>query len=152
MLRDELKDALKGAMRDKNLRKTATIRLILAAVKDRDIALRGDDANGGDDDKLVTEILTKMIKQRRDSIVAFEEGGRAELAEQEREEISIIESFLPRQLSEDEIKAASREVITELNAEGLKDMGRCMGALKSRYAGQMDFTKASSEVRNILCK
>lgn len=150
MVRDDLKDALKLAMREKNQRKVATIRLILAAVKDRDIALRGDDRSPASDDQLVLDILAKMVKQRRDSIVAYEAGGRADLAEQEREEIEVIESFMPRQLSEAEINAASREIVDELAADGLKDMGRCMGELKARYAGQMDFAKASNAVKALL--
>ncbi len=150
MLREQLQQALKDAMRQKQGRKLATIRLILAAVKDRDIAARGGPESDMDDDALITDILTKMVKQRRDSIKAFEEGGRCELAEQEREEIAIIEEFLPRQLSEAEVEAACKAAITEVGAESLKDMGRTMGALKARYAGQMDFAKAGAKVRALL--
>lgn len=146
MLRDDLKSAMKAAMKAKEARKLVTVRLILAAVKDRDISLRTSDASP-DDDSMILEILAKMIKQRRDSIVAYEEGGRCELAEQEREEIGIIEGFMPRQLNEDEMKAAVTAALAETNAQGLKDMGKVMGGLKAKYAGQMDFGKAGAIVR-----
>ncbi|MGD1956265.1 MAG: GatB/YqeY domain-containing protein [Sphingomonadales bacterium] len=149
MLRDELKDAMKAAMKDKEARKLATVRLILAAVKDRDISLRTSD-DVPDDDKMILDILGKMIKQRRDSITAYEEGGRCELAEQEREEIAIIEMFMPRQLSDDEVTSAVAEALTQTQAQGLKDMGKVMGALKAKYAGQMDFGKAGAAVRSQL--
>ncbi|MEM1020573.1 MAG: GatB/YqeY domain-containing protein [Pseudomonadota bacterium] len=149
MLRDELKDAMKAAMKDKEARKLATVRLILAAVKDRDISLRTSD-DAPDDDKMILDILGKMIKQRRDSITAYEEGGRCELAEQEREEIAIIEMFMPRQLSDDEVTSAVAEALTQTQAQGLKDMGKVMGALKAKYAGQMDFGKAGAAVRSQL--
>ncbi|MEM8798898.1 MAG: GatB/YqeY domain-containing protein [Pseudomonadota bacterium] len=152
MLRDELKDAMKAAMRAKETRKLATIRLILAAIKERDIAARGQDTNGaaGDDDEQIRAILAKMIKQRRDSITAYLEGGRCELAEQERDEIAIIEGFLPRQLNDDEIRAVCQSAAKDAGAESLKDMGRAMGLLKDRYAGQMDFAKAGKEMRTLL--
>lgn len=150
MLRDRLKDSLKDAMRAKDTTRLATLRLILAAIKDRDIAARADAPDRQDDDAFVSEILTKMVKQRRDSIKAYEEGGRCDMAERERAEIEVIESFLPKQLSESEIKSACRSVVNDVGAESLKDIGRCMGALKARYAGQMDFTKASAEVKSLL--
>ncbi len=150
MLRDQLKETLKDAMRAKNARKVATIRLILAAVKDRDIAIRTEKGDEEDDDIVLLNILGKMIKQRRESIKAYEEGGRCELAEREREEIAVIEEFLPKQLSEEEISTVSKSAIAELEATGLKDIGRVMGVLKARYAGQMDFAKASAEVKAIL--
>lgn len=149
MLRDDLQAALKDAMKNKDTRRLSTIRLILAAVKDRDIAQRTV-SQEKDDDTLITEILTKMVKQRRESIKMYEEGGRCELAEQEREEIGVIESFLPRQLSDEEIDAACQKAIADVGAEGLKDMGRAMGVLKERFAGQMDFAKAGAKLRALL--
>lgn len=150
MLRDALNDALKDAMRAKDSCKVSTVRLILAAIKERDIADRSKDIEDRDDGAVITEILAKMVKQRRESIKAYEEAGRCELAEQERAEIDIIESFLPRQMDESQIKAACATIVAELHAEGLKDIGRCMGALKGRYAGQMDFAKASATVKGLL--
>ncbi|MEO0411999.1 MAG: GatB/YqeY domain-containing protein [Pseudomonadota bacterium] len=146
MLRDDLKEAMKTAMKAKDTRKLTTIRLILAAVKDRDITLRTSDS-APDDDAMILDILSKMIKQRRDSITAYEEGGRCELAEQERAEIAVIEEFMPRQLNEDEVTAAVTEAMSATQAQGLKDMGKVMGALKAKYAGQMDFGKAGAAVR-----
>ena len=150
MLREKIKETLKDAMRAKQTRRVCTLRLILAAVKDRDIALRVEDATELDDDTLILEILGKMIKQRNDSIKAYEDGGRLELAQQEAKEIEIIHEFLPRQMSGDEIEAACKEVIKETGAESLKDMGRVMGLLKSKYAGAMDFSKASQVVKTLL--
>jgi len=149
MLRDELSQSMKDAMRAKEKRKLSTVRLILAAIKEKDIEMRGTDS-GADDDAVVTEILAKMVKQRGDSIKAYEEAGRCELAEQEREEIAIIQEFLPQQLDESEIRIACESVVGELGAEGLKDIGRCMGALKGKYAGQMDFAKASVTIKSML--
>ena len=148
-LRQELQDALKAAMREKDRRRVSTLRLILAAIKDRDIARRteGDER---DDDTVIREILTKMIRQREESIRAYEEGGRVELADQEREEVEIIRSFLPPQMSEEEVRAAVDAVIAELGAAGLKDIGRCMAALKERYTGRMDFALASRLVKERL--
>lgn len=149
MLRDDLQAAMKAAMKAKETRKLTTVRLILAAVKDRDISLRTSDA-APDDDAMILDILAKMVKQRRDSIVAYEEGGRCELAEQERTEIEIIEGFMPRQLTADEIKEAVAAAMEQTGAQGLKDMGKVMGALKAKYAGQMDFGKAGAAVRSQL--
>jgi uncharacterized protein YqeY len=150
MLRDELTHAMKEAMKSKDRTRLSTIRLILAAVKERDIEDRSLDNADRDDDGIITEILSKMVKQRGDSIKAYEEAGRCELAEQEREEIAIIQTFLPRQLSDEELATACKTVVSEIGAEGLKDIGRCMGALKAKYAGQMDFAKASSTVKELL--
>ncbi|NVJ97913.1 MAG: GatB/YqeY domain-containing protein [Alphaproteobacteria bacterium] len=150
MLRDELNQSMKAAMRAKEARKLSTVRLILAAIKEKDIELRTADSADRDDDAVITDILSKMVKQRRDSIKAYEEAGRCELAEREREEIAIIEEFLPKQMSDAEIKAACESVVAELGAEGLKDIGRCMGALKAKYAGQMDFAKASVTIKGML--
>ena len=150
MLRQRLKDELVQAMKAKDTRKVATLRLILAAVKDRDIMARSPEGRDGVSDDEILQILAKMIRQRHDSITQYEEGGRLELADQERQEITIIESFLPKQLSESEIESACGKVIDELGAANLKDMGRCMAALKERYAGQMDFAKAGAVVKGRL--
>ncbi len=150
MLREKIKEALKDAMRARESCRVATLRLILAAVKDRDIALRVEDVTELDDDTLILEILSKMVKQRHDSIKAYEEGGRLELAEQERLEIEIIGEFLPEQMSEQEIDAAARAAVQETGAESLKDMGGVMAVLKAKYAGTMDFGKASQVVKSLL--
>jgi len=150
MLRDKLNENLKDAMRAKEPRRLSTLRLILAAIKDRDISMRTQDTSEEDDDAVIMGILSKMIKQRRDSITAYEEAGRLELAERERDEIGVIEAFLPKQLSEEEVADAVRGVVAELGAEGLKDMGRTMGALKEKYEGQMDFSRASMVVKEML--
>ncbi len=127
-----------------------TIRLMQAAIKDRDIAARteGADTLVSDDDILA--ILAKMIKQREESAVTYENAGRAELATQEREEIEVIKGFMPTQLTPEEVEAAAAEVVAELGAESLKDMGRCMGELKKRYAGRMDFGKAGAVIKGKL--
>ena len=150
MLREDLSQTMKDAMRAKDKRKLSTVRLILAAIKEKDIAMRGDDSADRDDDAMVIDILSKMVKQRNDSIKAYEEAGRCELAEQEKAEIIIVQEFLPKQMSDDEIAAACTAVVAELGAEGLKDIGRCMGALKAKFAGQMDFAKASVTIKGML--
>lgn len=150
MLRDRLIQDMKDAMRAKNARKLSTIRLINAAIKERDIEMRTKDVVDRDDDAIITDILSKMVKQRRDSIQAYEEAGRCEMAEREKDEIVIIEDFLPKQMSADEIDAVVAKVIADLDASGLKDIGRCMAALKDQYAGQMDFAKASGKVKAAL--
>lgn len=150
MLRPQLNDALKAAMLAKDSRTVSTVRLILAALKDRDIAARTRGVTEGIGDDEIRQMLQSMIKQRRESISLYEQGGRLELAQQEADEIVIIERFLPRQLSEAEIDAAVRAVIAEVNAGGIKDMGRVMAALKERHAGQMDFTKASAIAKSAL--
>jgi uncharacterized protein YqeY len=149
MMRERINAALKQAMLDQDKRRISTLRLINAAIKDRDIAARsaGRDPVGEDE---FLEILTKMIKQRLESARLYEEGHRLDLAEQEREEIAIIKSFLPRQLEEDEMRSVCAEAIKATGSHGLRDMGRCMQALKERYAGRMDFGKASTVVRGLL--
>ncbi len=151
MLRGQIESALKTAMKagDAKLRVT-TLRLINAAIKDRDIAARGEDRCDGVTEEEILAILTKMVKQREESAAAFENGGRPELAEQERAEIAVIREFLPRQLSEAEIRAAVSGVIKEYDACGLKDMGKCMGALKERYNGAMDFGAAGKLMKERL--
>ena len=140
----DLKAAMKA--RDDKLR-VSTLRLIVAALKDRDIAARANDRCCGLTDDEVTQVLTKMVKQRQDSAKTYEEAGRIELAEQERREQAIIEEYLPRQLTSAEVEAAVDGVITDIGADGLKDMGRCMGALKERYQGAMDFGAANKVVK-----
>lgn len=139
--------ALKDAMRARDGVRLSTLRLINAAIKDRDIAARGEGESGGLDDADVLQILSKMVKQRQESIRAYEEGGRLELAEQERAEIAVIEEFLPRQLGPEEVDAAIGQAIDDTGAAGLRDMGKVMSALKSRYTGQMDFGAVGPQVK-----
>ena len=150
MLRQTLSDALKTAMRDKEGRTVATLRLIIAALKDKDIAARASDGDDQIDDNEILAMLQSMIKQRQESVKAFEEGGRPELAAQENEEIGIIRGFLPAQLEGEALIAAIDDVIAETGAESLKDMGPVMAALKARFPGQIDFAKASGVVREKL--
>ena len=148
-MREKINQALKQSMKDHNTRRTGTLRLVNAAIKDRDIAARSKDTSGVSDDEII-DILARMVKQRRDSIKAFEEGGRPDLAAQEEEEIEIVTEFLPKQLDEEEIRQICTAIIEELGAQGLKDMGRTMNELKQRHAGEMDFGKASRIVKEIL--
>lgn len=150
MLRQRLKDELAQAMKDKDTRKVATLRLILAAVKDRDIMARTTEGREGVTDEEILQILTKMVRQRHDSIKSYEEAGRLELVEQERQEIDIIESFLPKPLSDTELEEVCDTVINETGAKSLKDMGRAMSTLKERYPGRIDLSKASAVVRDRL--
>ncbi|WP_407495308.1 GatB/YqeY domain-containing protein [Pseudooceanicola sp. MF1-13] len=149
-LRDRVNTALKQAMKDRDAERLSTLRLINAAIKDRDIAARGEGSEDGVDEATVLAILGKMVKQRQESARAYEEGGRIDLAEQERHEITYIEEFLPRQLNEDETSAAVDEAIAETGAESIRDMGKVMGALKSKYTGQMDFAAAGPLVKEKL--
>ncbi len=148
-MREEIHATLKQAMKSQEKRRVTTLRLINAAIKDRDIAARGQGKDAVSDDEIL-QILSKMVKQREESAHIYEEAGRLELAEEEREEIGIISEFLPKQLSEDEIRSACAGIVAELDAHGLRDMGRTMAALKERYAGQMDFGKASGMVKELL--
>ncbi|MBX3576614.1 MAG: GatB/YqeY domain-containing protein [Rhizobiaceae bacterium] len=148
-MREKIAEALKTAVKAQDKRRTSTLRLIQAAIHDRDIAHRGAGKDPVTDDD-VLQILGKMVKQREESARLFEEGSRLDLAEQERDEIEIIRDFLPRQLSDDATKTACQQVISEVGADGLRDMGRCMSALKQRYTGQMDFGKASGIVKELL--
>ena len=150
MLRIQICEALKSSMKAKEKRATSTLRLILAALKDRDIAARG---KGGDDEISEDEILgmlQKMIQQRHESIKFYQQGERLELAKEEAEEIEIIERFLPKRLDEKETTDAISAVIDELGAANIKDMGRTMAALKQSYAGRMDFSKVSTIVKQRL--
>ena len=148
-MRDKIAEALKTALKSHDKRRISTLRLINAAIQDRDIANRGAGKDPVSDDEIL-QILAKMVKQRQESAKAFEEGNRLELAEQEREEIAIINDFLPRQLGEDAVKQACRQVVEEVGADGLRDMGRCMNALKEKFPGKMDFGKASGIVKDLL--
>ncbi|MDH3263947.1 MAG: GatB/YqeY domain-containing protein [Paracoccaceae bacterium] len=138
-LKNRIAEELKTAMKDRAAERLSALRLLNAAIKDREIALRGEGAEGGVSEAEVLAILGKMVKQRQESARAYEEGGRLELAEKELAEIAVIEEFLPRQLSEAETAAAIDGAIAETGAASIRDMGRVMGALKARYAGQMDF-------------
>lgn len=145
--RAEFNSALKEALKSRNETAVATIRLILAALKDRDIAARGTGNAEGIDDNEILSMLQSMIKQRQESAKLYCDAGREELAEREEAEIEIIQSFLPRQLSEAEVDAAVSSVIEEVGAKDIKDMGRIMAALKTRYAGQMDMGRVSGLVK-----
>ena len=149
-LRQTLNDAMKDAMKAKDAKRLATLRLVLAALKDRDIAARTETSRDllGDDE--ILSLLAKMIKQRDESAVAFDAGNRPELAAGEREEIAIIRSFMPAQMDEAGVKAAAQSVIAELGASSIKDMGKVMAAMKERYAGQMDFARASTLIKTAL--
>ena len=149
-LREKLNEAMKEAMKAKDAKRLATVRLVLAVLKDRDIAARTETSRDllGDDE--ILGLLAKMIKQRDESAVAFDAGNRPELAAGEREEIAIIRSFMPAQMDEAGVKAAAATVVAELGASSIKDMGKVMAALKERHAGQMDFSKASGVVKETL--
>lgn len=148
-MREILAAQLKDAMRGGDKRRISTIRLIQAAIKDRDIAARGA-GKGAVNDEDIMQILAKMVKQRDESARIYEEANRLELAQQEREEIEVIKSFLPKQLGEEEVRQLCAAVIADVGADGLRDMGKCMAALKERYPGQMDFGKASGVVKTLL--
>lgn len=150
-MRGRVNTALKQAMKDKATNRLSTLRLINAAIKDKDIEARGTGDEGGVGDAEVLAILGKMTKQRQESARAYEEGGRLDLAERERAEIEIIEEFLPRQLSDDEVAKAIDAAITSSGAESIRDMGKVMGALKSQYTGQMDFGQVGPMVKDRLC-
>ena len=149
-LRDQFNDQLKEAMKAKAPKRVSTLRMILAAVKDRDIAARSENSREGISDGDILSLLAKMIKQREESAATYESGNRPELAAGEREEIEIIREFMPRQMSDEETRKAAQEAIDELGAGSLKDMGKIMGALKSRYSGQMDFAVAGAAVKELL--
>ncbi len=149
-LRDQLTEAMKEAMKAKEAKRLSTVRLMLAAVKDRDIAARTEASREGVSDDEILQVLTKMIKQREESAATYDAGNRPELAAGEREEIGIIRAFMPRQLGEAETREAVKAVIAETGAASIKDMGKVMGALKERFAGQMDFGKAGGVVKELL--
>lgn len=149
-MRSRVNDALKSAMKNKEAARLSTLRLISAAIKDRDIAMRGSDEEVELTDADVLAILGKMVKQRQESARAYEEGGRLELAEKELSEILVIEDFLPKQLTEEETDAAVAEAIAAVEAASIRDMGKVMGELKAKYTGQMDFGKVGPMVKKKL--
>ncbi|EAQ12182.1 MULTISPECIES: GatB/YqeY domain-containing protein [Maritimibacter] len=147
-MRNRLSEALKTAMKEKDTKRLSTLRLINAAIKDREIAMRGEGEDPSDlTDDVILGILGKMVKQRQESARAYEEGGRLELAEAEREEIKVIEEFLPRQLSDAEVDKAVDKAVAEVGATSIRDMGKVMGVLKGKYTGQMDFGAVGPKVK-----
>jgi uncharacterized protein YqeY len=147
MLRDRLQTALKEAMKAKEVDRLSTLRLINAAIKDREIAVRGEEGAGEVGEAEILQIMGKMVKQRQESAKAYEEGGRLELAEKELAEIGVIQEFLPRQLSAEEVTAAIDQAMAETGAASIRDVGKVMAALKARYTGQMDFGAVGSLVK-----
>ena len=150
MLREKLTEAMKDAMRAKDQASLGTIRLIIAKLKDVDIAARTEANREGVADDKILSMMQGMIKQRNESVALYEKGGRADLADKEKAEIAVIERFLPQQMDEAAVEAAVREAIAAAGATSVKDMGGVMAALKSKYAGQMDFAKASAAVKKTL--
>ena len=150
MLRARFSESLKTAMKAHDQRAVSTLRMMLSSLKNRDIAARDKGNMSGIDDAEIGQMLQGMVKQRRESIVLYEQGNRPELAKQESEEIAIIESFLPKQLSDAELDEAVKAAITEAGAQTAKDMGRVMAALREKHAGQMDFGKASGAAKKLL--
>jgi uncharacterized protein YqeY len=150
-LRDDITAALKDAMKSGDRKRLGTIRLMQAAIKDKDITARTEGHESAlTPDAGLVELFARMVKQRQDSIAAYEQGGRPELAQNERDEIAVIQSFMPKQLSEDEARAAVADVIRAVGASGIKDMGKVMAELKARYAGQIDMAKAGAIVKGLL--
>lgn len=149
MLREKFNEALKEAMRAKDARRVGTLRLINSALKDKDIEARGL-GKGPLGDEEILALLQKMIKQRNDSIEAYEKAGRADLVAQEQEEKQIIEAYLPQQMGPDEVKAAVKAAVVSTGASSVKDMGKVMGELKAKFAGRMDFSKANGVVKELL--
>jgi len=148
-MREKIAQALNEAVRKQDKRRISTLRLINTAIKDRDIANRSIGKDPVSDEE-ITEILARMIKQRKESAKSFEEGNRLDLAEEEREEIGVIAEFLPKPLGEDDMKKACAQVVQEMGAGGLRDMGRCINELKRKFPGRMDFGKASGIVKDLL--
>ena len=147
-MREQITAMLKSAMKAGDKRRVDTVRMITAALKDRDIEARGQGKEVSDADILA--LLQKMVKSRQESMEIYDKNGRPELAQQEREEIAIIQEFLPKQMSDDEVQAAIKAAIAETGAASVKDMGKVVGALKAKYTGQMDFAKASAAVKGLL--
>jgi uncharacterized protein YqeY len=148
-LRESFTELMKAAMKAGDKRRTGTLRMITAALKDRDIEARGQGKEPLSDDDILG-LLQKMVKQRQESLAIYEQAGRTELATQEREEIEIIMGFMPKQMDEAEMTAAIKTIIAETGAASVKDMGKVMAVMKERYAGQMDFAKASGAVKGLL--
>jgi uncharacterized protein YqeY len=151
VLRDDINNALKQAMKAHDERRVSTLRMVNSALKNADIDARGQGKGPLSDEELLG-LLQKLIKQRQESVELYEKGGRAELAAKEREEIAIIAAYLPKQMSQDEAQAAIAAVIKDVGAASMKDMGKVMAALKERHAGQMDFAKASGIVKGLLSR
>jgi uncharacterized protein YqeY len=149
-MRDRITAALTEAMLAKDKPRVSTLRLMIAAMKDRDIAIRSEDNASGLDEPGIMAMLAKMVKQREDSAATYETAGRMELAEAERAEITIIKSFLPKPLSDNEVDAAIKKAMAETGASSIRDMGKVMGALKAQYAGQIDFGAAGGRVKAAL--
>ena len=149
-MRDIINEAVKDAMRSKEKLRLSTLRLINAAIKDKDIALRMEDRPDGVSSSEILQILGKMVKQRQESARAYEEGGRLELAQQELSEIKIIEEFLPRQLSDEDVAKVVEEVISDIGATSIRDMGKVMASLKETYTGQMDFGQGGAKIKSLL--
>jgi uncharacterized protein YqeY len=150
MLREAITERMKTAMRAKDTRTLSTVRLIMAALKDRDIAARSDGERPQIPDSEIQRLLQSMVKQRRESIALYEKGNRPELAQQEGEEIAVIESFLPQQMDDAGIEAAAKTAIAETGAAGIKDMGKVMGVLREQHAGVLDMAKAGAVVKRLL--
>lgn len=150
MLRQRLNDALKEAMKARDQRSVSTLRLVLAQLKDRDIAARPAGNASGVGESEIEEMLLKMVKQRQESIVLYKQGNRPDLVQQEEEEIAVIERFMPKQLDEAEAAAAAEAAIAETGAQSIKEMGKVMAKLKERFAGRMDFAKAGALVKQRL--
>ena len=150
MLREQIKAKLVEAMKAKDDKTTGTLRLINAAIKDKDIADRSKGNMNGIDDAAILSLLQSMIKQRRESIDMYTKGGRSDLAASEQAEIDVIQSFLPKQMSDEEVKAAITAIVAEVGATSVKDMGKVMGVLKAKYAGQLDMGKASGLIKAVL--
>jgi len=151
MLRQDINNALKEAMKAQDARRVSTLRLINSALKNADIEARGQGKEPLTDEEALS-VLQRMIKQRQESVALYDQGNRPELAQQERDEIAIISVYLPRQMSDIEAGTVISALVHEINAQGLKDMGRVMSALKERYAGKMDFSKASAAVKKLLAR
>lgn len=149
MLREDLQNALKEAMKEKNMAVVGAVRLIIAGLKEKDVEARGKGKEKAEDTELLAMMQT-MIKQRNESVKIYIEGNRPELAEKEKAEIEVIERFLPKQLSDDEVNKVIQSVIANIGAQSIKDMGKVMAALKNEYAGQMDFGKASGIIKSLL--
>ena len=149
MLRDDINNAVKDAMKAKDERKLSTLRMVNSSLKNADIEARGQGKPPLGDEEILG-LLQKMIKQRQESVELYDRGGRAELAKQERDEIAVISAYLPKQMSDDEVKAAIAATIKETGAAGMKDMGKVIGVMKAKYAGQLDFGKASGLVKAAL--
>lgn len=150
-LREALNDSVKEAMKAKDSLRISTLRLVNAAIKDRDIAARSADRCGGIDDSEILSLLAKMVKQREESAKTYDDNARPELAERERAEIEIVREFMPQPLSDDEVKMAVKTLIDDMGATCLKDMGKIMGRLKSDYSGRVDMGKAGAIVKGHLC-